>query len=73
MKKLMVSLVLVISVSAIAYFYINNIVKTRTAKKYEYTLRVQDNCCKPTEVDQNKLKSCPYLDSLKNKGAACKH
>lgn len=73
MKKYIVSLVLVISVSAIAYIYFRNIIKTRVAKESEYTLQVQDNCCKPAEVDQNKSKSCPYLDSIKTKRAACKH
>ncbi len=72
MKKLIVSLVLVISVSAIAYIYFRNISKRRVAKKYEYTLRGQGNCCKSTEVDQNKLKSCPYLDSIKTKQTTCK-
>jgi len=73
MKKYIVSLVLVISVSAIAYIYYRNINKTKDVKEYEYTLQIQDNCCKPAEVDQNKSKSCPYLDSIKTKKTTCKH
>lgn len=73
MKKFMVSLVLVISVSTIAYIYFKNTNKTKDVKEYEYTLQVSDNCCKPTEVEQNKAMSCPYLDSIKTKETTCKH
>ncbi len=73
MKKYIVSLVLVISISTMAYIYFRNINKTKDVKDYEYTLRIKDNCCKPADTVQNKSVGCPYLDSIKTKRTACKH